>query len=161
MTAFGFGFAGMWKYERTAHPANSVDMLSLVYHTLQLFILHAPHLENPIPWQLHIGRLLGAVPLCVAGVMAFLKVFPDERNLFMLRLPWTRAHVVICGLGDVGLRLALQGRERKRRIVAIEKSCPSATRQLMREKGAAVSSLPVAYASRLPLRSRHETCCRP
>ena len=63
VTAFGFGFAGMWKYERTAHPANSVDMLSVVYHTLQLFILHAPHLENPIPWQLHIGRLLGAVPV--------------------------------------------------------------------------------------------------
>ena len=135
MAAFGFGFAGMWEYERAAHPTGSIDFLSLIYHTLQLFILHGPHLDRPVPWQLHVGRLLGAIPLCVAAVMAFLKVFPDEWNLLMLRLPWTRGHVVICGLGDIGQRLALQGRQQKRRIVAIEKSCSHSTRQLMRNEG--------------------------
>lgn len=138
VAAFVFGFAGMWKYECAAHPTGGVDLWSVFYHTLQLFILHAPHLENHVPWQLHVGRLLGAVPLCVAAVMAFFQVFPDEWNLIMLRLPWTRAHVVICGLGDVGQRLAIQGRQRKKRIVAIEKSCPSSTRQLMREQGVLV-----------------------
>jgi len=135
VAAFGFGFAGIWEYERAAHPTGSVDFFSLIYHTLQLFILHGPHLDRPVPWQLHVGRLLGAIPLCVAAVMAFLKVFPDEWNLMMLRLPWTRGHVVICGLGDIGQRLAVQGCQRKRRIVAIEKSCSPSTRQLMRNEG--------------------------
>jgi len=138
VAAFGFGFAGMWEYERAASPTRGVDFLSLIYHTLQLFILHGPHLDRPVPWQLHVGRLLGAVPLCVAAVMAFLKVFPDEWNLMMLRLPWTRGHVVICGLGDIGQRLAHEGRLRKKRIVAIEKSCPPSKRQLMRDQGVLV-----------------------
>jgi len=130
LLAFASGFVGMREYEQASHPNGDVDSWSVLYHTLQLFVLHSPHLEGHIPWLLHAGRLLGALPLCVAALIAFFKVFPDEWNSMRLRLPWTRGHVVICGLGEVGGHLALQGRRRKEWIVAIENSCSPATRQL-------------------------------
>jgi hypothetical protein len=138
IVAFGCGFVGMWEYEQAVRPGGSVDPWSVTYHTLQLFILHAPHLDGPIPWSLHVGRLLGAIPVCVAALIGFFKVFPDELNLLRLRLPWARGHVVICGLGEVGVQLAIQGRRRKKRMVAIESQCPQATRQLMRQHGVLV-----------------------
>jgi len=112
-----------------------MDVWSIVYHTLQLFILHAPHRDPPIPWQLHVGRFLGALPICITALLAFVRIFPDQWNLMMLRLPWKHGHVVICGLGEVGFRLAIEGRRRKKRIVAIERSCPLEARHLMREQG--------------------------
>jgi hypothetical protein len=56
--AFAFGAIGLWHYEaqHSGHP----DVVSVFYHTLQLFILHAPHLEHATPWPLHVGRLLAA-----------------------------------------------------------------------------------------------------
>lgn len=113
VAAFGFGFTGMREYE--LWHGGLIDLWSIVYHTLQLFILHAPHMP-PIPWQLHVGRFLGALPICITTFLAFIRIFPDEWNLTMLRLPWTRGQVVICGLGDIGRRLAAEGRKRKKRV---------------------------------------------
>jgi len=134
--AFSFGFVGMWQYE--ARSAGHVDGWSVFYHTLQLFILHAPHLEGPVPWSLHLGRLLAAALVSAATVLAFYVFFYDEWKLMTLRLPWTRGHVVICGLGDLGIRLALEGRKHKKIVVAIEKSCPPAMREAMRDQGVLV-----------------------
>lgn len=113
--AFGFGAVGLWQYESSldhGHP----DPLSILYHTLQLFILHAPHLEHETPWALHAGRLLGAVLF-----FAFLRELTrDQLLLLRFWFPWRRGHVVVCGLGDLGLRLALDARRQGRFVVAIE-----------------------------------------
>lgn len=135
LAAFSFGAFGLWQYEsRHGHP----DPLSVVYHSLQLFILHAPHLEPPIPWQLHLGRLLAALLLFAAAVAAFIKVFRNEWLLLRLWWPGGRGHVVVCGLGDLGLRLALDGRRLGRFIVAVEKQPAPVVLEKAREAGVLV-----------------------
>lgn len=115
--AFAFGAVGLWQYESSLEHGGHPDPLSIFYHTLQLFILHAPHLERAAPWQLHVGRLLAA-----GLFFAFLRELTrDQLLLLRFWFPWRRGHVVVCGLGDLGLRLALDGRRRRRFVVAIEK----------------------------------------
>lgn len=121
IAAFAFGAFGLWQYESLSEHGGHPDTLSVFYHTFQLFILHAPHLEHAAPWQLHVGRGLAAALFFAAAGKAFLKVFRDEVLLVRLWFPWRRGHVVVCGLGDLGLRLALDGRRRKKFVVAIEK----------------------------------------
>jgi len=130
LTALGFGCFGYWKYE--GHPAP--DIWSVFYHSIQLLELDAPFLERSIPWQLHVGRYIGAFFLFYAVLLGVMKIFHNEMLLLKLRLPWRRGHVVICGLGDLGLRLALDGCPRYF-IVAIEKHCKPAALEAAREKG--------------------------
>lgn len=92
---------------------------SVLYHTLQLLVFHSPHLEGPIPFALHLARYAGVLLFFAAGVVALVKLFRGELRL--LRLRRQRGHVVICGLGDLGLRLALDGVRRGRFVVAIER----------------------------------------
>ena len=132
VATLAFGARGYWLYEHTTHPELPPEAPSIAYHTLQLLIAHAPHLDRhipdveidiepapiargpymgvPLPWQLHVGRFCGVAVLFTAGMIAFLKFFREEMLLFRLRWPWRWGHVVICGLGDMGLRLALDGR---------------------------------------------------
>jgi voltage-gated potassium channel Kch len=137
IATLAFGFTGLWKYDGVSGHRPEVG--SVFYHTLQLFILHAPHLEAPVPWQLHLGRILGAGVffVLIAGIVRTILVYTHKEWLLIQRLrgPWTRGHVVICGLGDLGLRLALEGRRRKKPIVAIERFLDPAARELARKNG--------------------------
>jgi hypothetical protein len=136
-STFGFGAVGLWEYESAAghHP----EAVSVLYHTLQLFILDAPHLDPPLPWQLQLGRFLGASVffVLIAGIVRAILVHTHEEWLIILRLrlPFSPEHVVVCGLGDLGLRLALEGRRRGKPIVAIEKLLDPSARELARKHG--------------------------
>lgn len=117
------GIVGHWQYEialhEKAHAEGHPDALSIVYHSLQLLVFHAPHLEGEIPIALHAARFIGAFLFFAAGLLAFWKLFRSELGLLWLRRQ--RGHAVICGLGDLGLRLALDGVRRGRFVVAIER----------------------------------------
>jgi TrkA family protein/RyR domain-containing protein len=136
--AFTFGAWGLWLYESSLEHGAHPDLLSVFYHTLQLFILHAPHLEPPLTWQLHLGRWLAAGLVFWAAGRALFKVFRNELLLLRLWSPWQSGHVVVCGLGDLGLRLALDGRRLGRFIVAVEKQPASATLEKARASGVLV-----------------------
>lgn len=106
----------MWRYEAEHH--GHADALSVVYHTLQLFILHAPHLEHPPNWQLHTGRMLSAVVVFWAVIRGIMALGGAE-----LKLAWTRlqgGHVIICGMGGLGRHLASEFRRGGDRVVVIE-----------------------------------------
>jgi len=130
-----FGVIGFWKYESAAGREGRPDFFSVLYHTCQLFIIHTPHLDGTLPWQLHLARFLGACLFFAAAITAFLKVFRDELLFLRLWLPWRRGHVVICGLGDLGLRLAVDGRLRRKFIVDIEKHGKQASFEQARKAG--------------------------
>lgn len=121
MAAFAFGAFGLWRYE-VEHGVQP-DVASIFYHTLQLFILHAPHLDTAVPWQLHVGRLLAAGVFFAISGEALWKAFRQE----VLLSPWRGGHVVVCGLGDLGLRLALDAKRRRNFVVAIEKQSSPGT----------------------------------
>lgn len=94
------------------------DLSSAAYHTLQLFILHAPHLEGKVPPPLHWGRWLAAVAGFSATIIMLMRVFRSEWQLFLASYGWD-GHVVICGLGRLGRQLAEEYRRNGKRIVAI------------------------------------------
>ena len=116
IVAAALGAYGLRQYELD-HLDDS-DGWSVAYHTLQLFLLHAPHLEHAIRWPLHVGRWLAAVVVLAAVVKGLTRVFRSE-----CRLLWTKrhgGHVVICGLGRLGMQLAHEFRRNGKRVVAIE-----------------------------------------
>lgn len=117
-----FGSLGGWQYELDRGVARP-DGWSVFYHACQLLIMHAPHLEAPVNWQLHAGRMAGVAFVFLSAGLALFALFRHE--VLRLQLPWRRGHVVVCGLGDLGLRLALNARRLGKFVVAIEKHGPT------------------------------------
>jgi len=111
-----FGAYGLWLYE----IANSepVDFGSIGYHTLQLFALHAPHLDHPVPWELNLGRWLAAIVILGAVARGLATVFWSECRLFWAR--HSGDHIVVCGLSRMGIQLAREFRRQGSKVVAID-----------------------------------------
>lgn len=133
-----FGLWGNWRYEVAPDGGRAPNVFSVIYHSCQFLIAHGAHLEGHVPWQLQLGRFLGVAALFTAGMIAFTKFFYNEALLCCLHWPWRRNHVVVCGLGDLGLRLALDARQRRRFVVAIEKHGDSAALERARLAGVLV-----------------------
>jgi hypothetical protein len=87
-----------------AYEKQHADWWSIGYHTIQLFFLHAPHLENHIPWQLHVGRWLTAAVVLAAVLKGLMRVFRLE--WWLLHSRFRSGHVIICGAGWRGMALA-------------------------------------------------------
>lgn len=132
------GFWGGWLHEKPEPEALPDAAARIAYHTLQLLIGHGAHLDGPLPWPLHVARFLGLLCLFSVGLVAFRRFFRDEMLLLKLHTPWRRNHVVVCGLGDLGLRLALDGRRRGRFVIAIEKQGQGAVIERARQSGVVV-----------------------
>ncbi|TFH54037.1 MAG: hypothetical protein E4G89_00565 [Methanothrix sp.] len=110
-------FFGTWGY--LIYGEGHTTFSTAVYHAVQLFAVHMPHLEGDINWQLNLGRWAAAIS---AGLMIFLllsRAFRAEWLLF--NLPLTKKHVVVCGLGQVGKKLALEFSKAGSKVVAIER----------------------------------------
>ena len=117
---------------------SSLDFWSAVYYSLQLPIMHGAHLEGTIPPSLTAGRFFGFAFFVTLGLSGILMLVPHRVRHFRLNLPWRRDHVVICGLGDLGLRLALDARRRGKFVVAIENEGVSAAIEQARASGVLV-----------------------
>ncbi|MBD3237339.1 MAG: hypothetical protein GF330_11585 [Candidatus Eisenbacteria bacterium] len=111
-------------------------VLNALYHSLQMFILHTPHLEPPINLPLQLGRWLAAACFGLAALLALYRVLRTE--LQRVRLLRRKDHIVICGLGEVGYRLALKYRREGEKIVAIESDPDLPTVESIRNLGGTV-----------------------
>ena len=146
-----FGIHGHLNYERTAgegeaarssgqpaatHESSFVDVASAVYHSIQLLIVHGVHLPGKIPRSLHLARFLGAFAFFLGGVLAALVLVRDGMLRLRLRVPWRRDDVVICGLGDLGLRPAPAARGKNKFVVAIDDDAKGGASQQRRDRGA-------------------------
>lgn len=115
-------------------------VVEALYSGAELLLLHVPEeslplLHDPNPgWQgiaLHLARLSAIIALLFTGIALVVQFFGQE----LLRT-FARGHVVICGLGDVGLRLAIRAPRRfMKPIIAIEKSCPPPVHELLQHHG--------------------------
>ena len=85
-----------------------------VYLTLQLIPLNSGAVEPPVPLELELARFLIPLLAASAAVQALLRIFREQ--IYALKLPWLRGHIIICGLSRKGFLLAgqfrRQGRER-------------------------------------------------
>src|SRR5580704_9263475 len=116
LAAASFGAYGLRLYQ--IENGEAVNWGSIGYHTLQLFGLHAPHLDHDVPWQLNVGRWLSAVVVLGAVARGLATVFWSECRLFSARVGGN--HVGVCGLGRTGWQLAKEFRRQGRRVVAID-----------------------------------------
>ncbi len=94
-----------------------------LYRSLQLFIIYtdATGAPNPsaIPVVLDVARFLAPAAAAAASIRAVLALFGQRATRAWVRY-FVRGHVVVCGLGPLGARLALAFKEAGFRVVAIE-----------------------------------------
>jgi predicted ThiF/HesA family dinucleotide-utilizing enzyme len=133
--AYVSGCIGFWEYGLHHHPGQT-SLLNPLYHSLQLFILHTPHLEPPLNIWLEIGRWLAPGVLFWAAIKGFMQVFRQQMNLLNLRR-W-QGHVVVCGLGRRGLQVVKCARGQGKKVVAIEQSGDNSLIRTAEELGATV-----------------------
>ena len=125
------GYTGFLDYAHEHHESPSP--LGMLYHTIQLFVLHSPPLSEPLNWKLEIARY-------AAAIIAFYTVFDALHTLFReqfqsLFLRFKKNHVVICGLGRKGLQLARSFRKQGDTVVVIEKDGGNDFVRICRELG--------------------------
>lgn len=114
------GTVGFHQYEAAHSATASGSWFGSLYHALQLFVLHTPYLPGPTNLALEVGRWSAALIFALTALVALSRVFASEGRL--LRLSFTKDHVVVCGLGRLGLPLAIDFRKRGRQVVVIESS---------------------------------------
>jgi hypothetical protein len=107
------------------------------YLTFQLFIGESGYVAMPVSWELEVARILAPLVSAYAAISALVLVFYERFHLFWARLTY-RNHVVICGLGEIGSRLALKMQEAGKRVIVIEPDARHEHITQAKEKGAVV-----------------------
>lgn len=90
----------------------------LAYLVLQLCVIESGNVAAPVPWQLVVARVLLPLVTGYAAILTLAALFRDQMQQLTLR--FARNHVVICGLGRMGLLLAGECNRSGRRVVVIE-----------------------------------------
>lgn len=98
-------------------PGEAPSLWDLIYQSLQLFVLEST-VTPPTPWPLVAARYAAPLLAAYTAIKALTVLFADQVQA--LRLRFCRGHVVVCGLGRRGLRLANAFQEAGERVVVIE-----------------------------------------
>jgi len=116
--AIVLGYWGLYEYfARIGQPRPFWDIgYSIVY----LFVIESGEMAGPVPWQLAVARWLAAGVAFWAVAKAALVLYHERLQL--ARPARWRGHVVICGLGRKGLRLAKEFRAAGWRVAAIDRN---------------------------------------
>jgi RyR domain/TrkA-N domain len=117
LLAFGLGVWGFHRYYDVRGETRSFWDNS--YSSLQLFGLEFGSTEPPVPRTLGIARVLAPAVAITAVLSAVAAIFRDQLTRFYVQR-MMRNHVVVCGLGSCGTKLAVGFRERGDRVVAVE-----------------------------------------
>ncbi len=88
----------------------------------------------PVPVTLEIGRFLAVIIAGYAVIRGLLALFRDQVQLLWIRLAW-RDHVVVCGLGTAGFRMATAFHSDGYRVLAIESESTNPANHGSRERG--------------------------
>lgn len=110
---------GTYGYCHYPFGEESVSITNALYHSAQLFLLHAPHFGPPVPWTLEIARWMAALSTGMALFNAALHVFHNEKMDLIIKC--RKKHAIICGLGKRGIAVAEKLHKSGIQIVAIEK----------------------------------------
>ena len=92
--------------------------------------------EHPLNLKLELARWLALASLLITVTKAFYDIILHESRLFKLLLK--KQHVVVCGLGRVGLQLAREFAESGKHVVALEPNPNNPNVQAAREAGVTV-----------------------
>jgi voltage-gated potassium channel Kch len=137
VAVFVFGTIGFQRY-MAGHDRHG-SVIDSFYRTLTLFELDGYDVEPPIPWTMEVARFLAPVLVGYAVFRGVLAVFRSQLQLAGIRL-LTRGHVVVAGLGGMGLHLASAFRAQGFRVIAIEVNESNGMIQSAKERGISVLS---------------------
>ncbi|MGZ3456969.1 MAG: NAD-binding protein [Archangium sp.] len=132
LLTLGLGVVGLRGYP----DGSSLGLSDLLYESVQLFVLQLQVVPDKTPWTLEVARWSAAAVSFYAVLRASSVLFAGE--LERLRLRRLSGHVVVCGLGRKGHRLAQDFLSRGARVVVIEKDEENDYLLAAREAGAIV-----------------------
>jgi hypothetical protein len=110
--------------------------LDLIYRNLQLVLFESGAVPSPVPWELEIARFALPALAAYTAIQALAILFREQTQV--LRLWFTRDHVVICGLSRKGLLLAKNLLAENHRVVVIELNEGNELIEQLRVRGAIV-----------------------
>lgn len=127
---------GWWGMAGKSPPGTPYSTWDRVYAVPDLFSLGFANDYAALDWRIQAARFLGPLVTASTFLQASALIFREQVDRVRGRL--ARDHVVVCGLGEKGLRLAGSFREAGRRVVAVEADGQSAAVAAARSRGAAV-----------------------
>ncbi len=118
------GVAGFAAYAKVSGSHWSLP--ELLYRTLMLFAVQGGEVGDSAQMNLALeaARFLAPALTVYAALLTILSVFSEQWAKLKIRL-WFRQHIVICGLGGIGYRLACRCRAAGWRVVVIERDTDS------------------------------------
>jgi hypothetical protein len=117
LAAFLLGTIGFARHAAATGEKSSLS--DVLYLSLQLFVLQSGSVAPPVNWELDLARWLAPLATAYTAVSALMVIFAEKLRSFRLR--FLKNHVVICGLGEKGHRLAQGFHDAGERVVVIEK----------------------------------------
>ncbi|MBU1172896.1 MAG: NAD-binding protein [Proteobacteria bacterium] len=114
--SYSLGVWGLYTFLKAQNPDTFV-LPSALYYALQMLFLNVPNFSEQMPIPFVIGRSLsGIIFALVSAKVVYVLLYKEITNL---RLIFIKDHLVICGLGDIGLPIAFQAREKGANPVVI------------------------------------------
>ncbi len=111
---------GTYGYCQYPFGEESVSISNAMYHSAQLFLMHAPHFGAPVSWSLEIARWMAATSTGLVLLNAALHIFHHEHMRFKLRN--RKDHIIVSGLGHRGIAVVEKLLETTSEIVVIDKN---------------------------------------
>jgi hypothetical protein len=116
IAVFSIGLYGHCSYYK---PHGIIEYLRMGYLTLQMFFLNSSIPPNEaLLYSVVLSQIVAPVIFGYSAWKASMVLFRDQIKLLALRL-W-KNHIVICGLGEKGVRLALEYISAGEKVVVIE-----------------------------------------
>jgi hypothetical protein len=110
---------GIGGFLQQAHEAGlHRSLLDTIYLSLQLATLNYGAGTSALNWRLQVARFVTPVMAAGTVLQTASLVFAEQFRQFRLRV--VSGHTVVCGLGEVGTRLALAFADAGHTVVAIE-----------------------------------------
>jgi len=128
------GFVGYSKHLAAAEEPMSV--WDLLYRALQLFVLEGGQPSPETVWEFEVARFLAPALAGYTALQGLALLFSEQVARLWAR--FAKRHVIVCGLGEKGSRLARAFRDDGWRVVAIESDLSNPNVPLCRERGATV-----------------------
>jgi hypothetical protein len=117
LAAVTLGYLGFRDYYRGSPVVRHRS--DFFYLALQLFTLESGSSAlGPKPWTLEVARLLAPLVAMSAAVRALLGLAHERYQA--VRLRFADQHVIVCGLGTMGMRLVEEFRAEGRDVIVIE-----------------------------------------
>ncbi len=134
LVSLALGFIGFYIY--TIEYGEDWTAGDIIYRTFQLVTMNSGAVDGEVNWFLQFARFLLPLLTIYTVFQALMQLFVEQTQ--KLRLSRLKDHVVICGMGRKGSRLARELLGLGRQVVIIENELKKENAEVFRHLGAIV-----------------------